>query len=105
MNPACSTGSAHVVHALRRKPATRLNLVYRDQLFPRDAYRRAWEGLVAAGPPRTACRVMVGLLTLNHERVCEAELDRLADAGTLPGLAALEAPGSDMPLDACRRSR
>ena len=85
----------HVIHALRRKPAALLNLVYRDQLFPRDAYRRAWEGLVAAGPPRTACRVMVGLLALAHERACEAELadelDRLAEAGAPPDLAALEA--------------
>ena len=28
----------HVIHALRRKPMALLNLVYRDQLFPRDAY-------------------------------------------------------------------
>ena len=27
----------HVIHALRRKPMALLNLVYRDQLFPRDA--------------------------------------------------------------------
>src|SRR6201989_2278087 len=26
----------HVIHALRRKPMALLNLVYRDQLFPRD---------------------------------------------------------------------
>src|SRR5690606_13570142 len=30
----------HVIHALRRKPMALLSLVYRDQLFPRDAYRR-----------------------------------------------------------------
>ena len=29
----------HVTHAPRRKPLALLNLVYRDQLFPRDAYR------------------------------------------------------------------
>ena len=83
----------HVIHALRRKPAALLNLVYRDQLFPRDAYRRTWERLMAEQPPRTACRVMVGLLALAHERACEAELaselDRLVEAGTLPDLAAL----------------
>jgi hypothetical protein len=64
----------HVIHALRRKPQALLNLVYRDQLFPRAAFRAAWEALVAAGPPRTACRIMVGLLALAHERACEAEL-------------------------------
>ena len=77
----------HVIHALRRKPAALLNLVYRDQLFPRDAYRRTWERLMAEQPPRTACRVMVGLLALAHERACE--VDRLVEAGTLPDLAAL----------------
>ena len=33
----------HVIHALRRKPNALLNLAYRDQLFPRDAYRRTWD--------------------------------------------------------------
>ena len=83
----------HVIHALRRKPAALLSLVYRDQLFPRDAYRQAWEALVAARPPRTACRTMVGLLELAHERTCEAdlaaELERTLAAGALPDLAAL----------------
>jgi hypothetical protein len=33
----------HVIHTLRRKPMALMNLVYRDQLFPRDAYRQALE--------------------------------------------------------------
>jgi hypothetical protein len=37
----------HVIHALRRKPMALLNLVYRDQLFPRRAYQRAFEALLA----------------------------------------------------------
>ena len=32
----------HVIHALRRKPMALLNLVYREQLFPRRAYQRAF---------------------------------------------------------------
>src|SRR4051794_20739550 len=32
----------HVIHSLRRKPMALLNLVYRDALFPRPAYRLAW---------------------------------------------------------------
>ncbi len=83
----------HVIHALRRKPAALLNLVYRDQLFPRDAYRRTWERLIAAETPRTACRVMVGLLALAHERACEAdlaaELDRVIAADQLPDMDTL----------------
>ena len=35
----------HVIHALRRKPMALLNLVYRDQLFPREAYRRTFDAL------------------------------------------------------------
>ena len=85
----------HVIHALRRKPGALLNLVYRDQLFPRDAYRRTWDRLVATQPARAACRVMVGLLALAHERGCEAdlaaELDRLIEADAMPDLGVLEA--------------
>ena len=51
-----------------------LNLVYRDALFPRPAYRLAWEKLLADGDPRSACKAMVALLALAHERCCEAEL-------------------------------
>jgi hypothetical protein len=95
----------HVIHALRRKPHALLNLVYRDQLFPRTAFRNAWDALIAAGPPRTACRVMVGLLALAHERACEAELAaELAAclaAGRLPDLDILRArfapTASDLP--------
>ncbi len=83
----------HVIHALRRKPAALLNLTYRDKLFPRDAYRRAWEALIAAEPARVACRTMVGLLELAHERACEADLAReieaTLDEHRLPDLAAL----------------
>ena len=64
----------HVIHSLRRKPMALLNLVYRDQLFPRRAYASAFEALLAETGDRHACRVMVGLLALAHERVCEGEL-------------------------------
>ena len=43
----------HVIHALRRKPMALLNLVYRDQLFPRDAYRRTFDRLLEKLPDRT----------------------------------------------------
>jgi hypothetical protein len=64
----------HVIHSLRRKPMALLNLVYRDALFPRAAYRLAWEKLLADGDPRRACKAMVALLALAHDRGCEAEL-------------------------------
>lgn len=83
----------HVIHSLRRKPMALLNLVYRDHLFPRQAYARAFEALLAAGNERHACRTMVGLLALAHERACEAQLaealDAELDTGRLPDLEAL----------------
>jgi hypothetical protein len=83
----------HVIHALRRKPMALLNLVYREQLFPRRAYRRAFEGLLNKDSEREACRTMVGLLALAHDRACEAELaeiiDAELDAGRLPDLDGL----------------
>ena len=83
----------HVIHALRRKPMALLNLVYRDQLFPRQAYRVTFEALRNALPERQACRIMVDILALAHDRGCEAELaECLAadlDAGRLPDMTAL----------------
>jgi transposase InsO family protein len=80
----------HVIHALRRKPMALLNLVYRDQLFPREAYKRAFEALLAGVGDKRACRTTVGLLALAHDRACEAELaeaiDADLDAGGLPDL-------------------
>ena len=83
----------HIIHSLRCKPMALLHLLYRDALFPRPAYRDAWEALLAAGDARTACRTMVGLLALAHDRGCEAELGaalaELLQSGSLPDLAVL----------------
>jgi hypothetical protein len=83
----------HIIHALRRKPMALLNLVYREQLFPRRAYQRAFEALLAAHGEKRACRTVVGLLALAHERTCEAKLadiiDAELDAGRLPDLDVL----------------
>ena len=85
----------HVIHALRRKPMALRSLVYREQLFPRPAYARAFEALRDRCDERHACKTMVELLMLAHERACEAELaDAMTgdlDAGRLPDLAALRA--------------
>lgn len=45
-----------------------LNLVYRDRLFPREAYRRTFDMLVEHLPARQACRTMVNLLAMAHEQ-------------------------------------
>ena len=64
----------HIIHALRRKPMALLNLVYRDRLFPREAYRLTFERLRERLSDRGACRSIVELLSLAHDRACEAEL-------------------------------
>ncbi len=71
----------HVIHALRRKPMALNNLVYRDQLFPRPAYRKAFEALSAQVGDKRACKVSVELLALAHDRACEVELAQAIDAG------------------------
>jgi transposase InsO family protein len=77
----------HIIHALRKKPMALLNLVYRDQLFPRPAYKRAFEALLANESEKIACRTTVGLLALAHDRACEAELadaiEAALDAGEM----------------------
>ena len=85
----------HVIHALRKKPMALLNLVYRDQLFPRPAYARAFEVMRADLDDKQACKIMVGLLALAHDRICEGELAQLIgadlDEGRMPDLAELRA--------------
>lgn len=83
----------HVIHSLRRKPMALLNLVYRNQLFPRDSYRKMFEFLLERSGPKVACRTIVEILALAHERSCEAALSgALAEdlaASRLPDLNAL----------------
>jgi hypothetical protein len=91
----------HVIHALRKKPMALNNLVYRDQLFPRPAYARAFEVLCAEVGDKRACKVTVELLALAHDRTCEAELAEIVDAdleaGRLPDIDALGARFGPVP--------
>jgi len=93
----------HVIHALRKKPMALNNLVYRDQLFPRPAFRKAFEAMCVEVGDKRACKVTVELLALAYDRACEAELAQIIDidldGGRLPDPAALRerfgpAPGA-----------
>jgi hypothetical protein len=70
-----------------------LSLVYRDLLFPREAYRLTFDRLCEELPPRGACKVMMELLSLAHEGGCEAQLAQVPAADLaerrLPDLNAL----------------
>ena len=83
----------HVLPSLRRKPMALLNWVHRDGLFPRDAYRRAFDALREGLDDRRACRRMVDLLALAHDHCCEArlaaEIDGCLAGGALPDPAVL----------------
>lgn len=85
----------HVIHALRRKPMALLNLVYRDQLFPRPAYKLAFDVCREREGDKRACKLTVELLALAHERACEAGLaiaiEGELDAGRLPDVGVLRA--------------
>lgn len=83
----------HFIEGLKRKPQAFRGLAFRDDLFPREAYRRTWEQLEARLMPREACKIMVGLLELaaHHgvEAVLAERLDTLLAIGALPDLERL----------------
>jgi hypothetical protein len=82
----------HLVAALKRKPGAFARWVLRDAVFPRAVYRQTWERLAAAGPERTACKTMVGLLVLaadGHEAQLADELEQLIELDKLPDLHAM----------------
>ena len=99
----------HGIHSLKMKPMALLNLVYRDELFPREAYRRCFERAFDQHGERVACRMTVRLLALAHEQNCEAalaaEIDDCLRAGQLPDMGRLKsrfAPASGaMARDRC----
>ena len=80
----------HLIGALVKKPQAFRHSVFREDLFPRAAFRRAWEVLDEKLEPRKACRVYVGLLHLAAMRACEEalarHLDAILDAGSVPDL-------------------
>ncbi|HVQ17356.1 MAG TPA: IS21 family transposase [Vicinamibacterales bacterium] len=83
----------HFIDSLKRKPQAFRGLAFRNDLFPREAYRRTWERLDQALTPRSACKTMVGLLELAGNHGVEAQLaerlDALLDCDELPDLKKL----------------
>jgi hypothetical protein len=83
----------HFIDALKRKPQAFKGLVFRDALFPRDAYRRTWEQLELKLTQRQACQSIVALLEMaaldGVEGVLAQRLDVLRLAGELPDVKRL----------------
>jgi hypothetical protein len=83
----------HFIDALKRKPQAFKGLVFRDALFPREAYRRTWEQLDLRLTQRQACQSIVALLEMAARDGVEAQLahrlDALLVAGELPDVKRL----------------
>ena len=81
-----------MIGSLRAKPGALASLTYRDALWPRPAYRRAFDALMAVQPVKQATRTMVALLALSHDSGREAgiaeALDAVLDQDDLPDIAA-----------------
>jgi hypothetical protein len=83
----------HFIDALKRKPQAFKGLVFREALFPREAYRRTWEQLDLRLTQRQACQSIVALLEMaardGVEGVLAQRLDALLVAGELPDVKRL----------------
>ncbi len=83
----------HFIEALKRKPQAFKGLVFRDALFPRDAYRRTWEQLDSKLTRRQACQTIVALLDMaahdGVEAVLAQRLEVLLALGQLPDVKRL----------------
>ena len=83
----------HFIDALKRKPQAFKGMVFRDALFPREAYRRTWEQLDLKLTQRQACQTIVALLEMaardGVEGVLAQRLDALRVAGELPDMKRL----------------
>jgi len=82
----------HMVENLKRKPGAFARWILRDDVFPREVYRQAWEDLSAQLPERQACKIIVGLLALaaeGHEAELALELEQVHARNELPDLDVL----------------
>ncbi len=75
----------HFIDALKRKPQAFKGLVFRDALFPREAYRQTWEQLDLQLPQRRACQTIVALLEMAARDGVEGALAERLDAQLLAG--------------------
>jgi len=91
----------HLVASLVKKPQAFRHSVFRDHLFPRDVFRRAWAVIDRSLDPRKACRVYVGFLYLAATYGCEdalaKHLETVLEEGSVPDLEAARAAVAPVP--------
>jgi hypothetical protein len=59
-----------VIHSLRQKAVPLMGPTYRDQLFPRQAFRGLFDRMLEQTSDKQACRMIVDLLALAHDHGC-----------------------------------
>jgi len=83
----------HFIEELKRKPQAFKGLLFRNELFPREAYRRTWEQLELKLTQRQACQAIVALLEMaahdGVEAVLAQRLEVLLAADELPDIKQL----------------
>ncbi len=83
----------HVIQSLKRQPMALARLTYRNDLFPRAAYRHFFDQTKVSVSEKQACRLTVDFLALAHENGCEAEIaDAIEESfrtGSLPDIESL----------------
>ena len=93
----------HLIGALVRKPQAFRRSIFRDELYPRPVFRRAWEMIDGHLEPRKACRVYVGLLHLAAMHACAAaladHLQKVLDRGEVPDLEGARGAVAPSPTD------
>ena len=77
----------HLIESLSRKPQAFRHYIFRDELYPTDIFRKAWEILDKKLDERSACRAYVILLKLasvNGEECISKLISKLIDEGKIP---------------------
>ena len=77
----------HLIESLSRKPQAFRHYIFRNELYPTDAFKAAWNVLDRELDERTACKAYVKLLKLSAEigedRVSKLIMDAMSD-GKIP---------------------
>ena len=90
----------HILASLRARPRALLELNYRHQVFPRESYRHMFDLALTKLSKWHACRLMVDILSLAHERCCEQALgDELALLWTAGEVADMTKLREQFPTD------
>jgi hypothetical protein len=90
----------HVIGWLVRKPGAFKNYVYREELFPRVVFRRAYDAILLATPESAAIEYLriLKLAADTLESTVAAELEKVLAEGKVPSSEALRSAIDPRPL-------